>query len=54
MLRTMTMCKMRSIEVIITIKAEIVNIAKIDVVKMRFRAIKQKKLKIAVLLPFQR
>ena len=49
-----TMCKMRSIETNMKIEAEIVNIAKIDVVKTKFRAKKRKKLKIVILLIFQK
>ena len=58
MSRTITMCKMRSIETIIKIKIKIkikiANIAKIDVVKTKFRAIKQKNLEITILLIYQK
>ena len=45
-----TMYKMRSIETNIEIKVKIVNIAKIDDVKTRFRAKKSKNLKIIISL----
>ena len=48
------MCRMRSIEAIIRIKIKIVNIAKIDVVKTKFRAKKSKNLKIVILLIFEK
>ena len=54
MSRIITMCKMRSIETIIKIKIKIVNIAKIDVVKTKFRAMKQRNLKIIISLIYQR
>ena len=54
MSRTITVYKMRSIETIIKIKAKIVNITKIDVVKTKFRAIKQKNLKIIILLIYRK
>ena len=54
-LKTMTtMCKMRSIEANIEIKIKIVIIAKIDVVKTKFRAKKSKNQKIIISLIFQR
>ena len=51
-----TMCRMRSIEtsIKIKIKIKIVNIAKIDVVKTKFRAEKRKNLKIRISLIFQK
>ena len=49
-----TMCKMRSIEANIEVEIKIVNIAKIDVVKAKFRAKKSKNLKIVISLIFQR
>ena len=54
MSKTITVYKMRSIETIIKIKAKIVNIAKIDVAKTKFRAMKQKNLKIMILLIYQK
>ena len=49
MSRTMTVCRMRAIKTIIKIKAKIVNI-----VKTKFRAIKQRNLKIIILLIYQK
>ena len=46
--------KMRSIEANIKIKIKIVNIAKIDVVKTKFRAKKSKNQKIIISLIFQK
>ena len=54
MSKTMTVYKMRSIETIIKIKIKIVNIAKIDVLKTKFRAMKQRNLKIIILLVYQK
>ena len=48
------MCKIWSIEVNIKLKAEIVNIAKIDVVKPKFHAKKSKSLKLIISLIFQK
>ena len=49
-----TMCRIRSIETNIKLKIKIVNIAKIDVVKTKFRAKKLKSLKIIISLIFQK
>ena len=54
MSKMMTVCRIRSIEAIIEIKVKMVNIAKIDVVKTKFRAIKQRNLKIIISLIYQR
>ena len=54
MLKTITVCKMQSIETIIKIKAKIVNIVKIDVVKTKFPAMKQRNVKIIILLIFRK
>ena len=48
------MCKVRSIETNIKIKVKVVNIAKIDVVKTKFRAKKSKNLKIIISFIFQK